>query len=122
MSNLNPLEHIANILREGRQELADDNKIAEVKAIATKQEIAIEYVNKASNEDLQTLLVAIIDKVNEDGGEICYLDDALSQLRSEQRAEDDEVLCGACNGSGEGQYDGTICHFCRGTGTERYEE
>ncbi len=31
--------------------------------------------------------------------------------------EDD--ICEQCNGSGEGQYDGTRCGKCRGRGTER---
>lgn len=30
----------------------------------------------------------------------------------------DEPLCGSCNGSGEGQYDGTTCHACGGTGID----
>lgn len=30
----------------------------------------------------------------------------------------DDQLCPACNGSGEGQYDGTRCHHCNGRGTE----
>lgn len=25
-------------------------------------------------------------------------------------------ICPHCNGSGEGQYDGTTCRFCKGTG------
>lgn len=35
------------------------------------------------------------------------------------KEEDDEPqLCSACNGSGEGMYDGTRCHYCHGRGTE----
>lgn len=26
-------------------------------------------------------------------------------------------ICSDCNGSGEGQYDGTRCHYCNGRGT-----
>lgn len=33
--------------------------------------------------------------------------------------QDDEPICSACNGSGEGQHDGTRCYKCRGGGTER---
>lgn len=42
-------------------------------------------------------------------------------------AEDDDLdaeedpLCGACAGSGEGMYDGTTCGTCRGTGVCRPE-
>lgn len=38
------------------------------------------------------------------------LDDARPTGRMEQ------VICSACNGSGEGQYDGTICRACKGSG------
>ena len=33
---------------------------------------------------------------------------------------DDEVICPACNGSGEGPCDGTLCYTCRGRGTIDY--
>lgn len=29
---------------------------------------------------------------------------------------DDPLICGACNGSGEGMHDGAICSECRGKG------
>jgi len=30
--------------------------------------------------------------------------------------EDDDYICPACNGSGEGMYDGSTCYKCKGTG------
>lgn len=30
----------------------------------------------------------------------------------------DGEICSVCNGSGEGQYDGTRCPHCRGSGVE----
>jgi DnaJ-class molecular chaperone len=30
--------------------------------------------------------------------------------------DDSENICAACNGSGEGQYDGTRCSHCKGKG------
>ena len=30
--------------------------------------------------------------------------------------EDDDYVCPACNGSGEGAYDGYTCYKCKGTG------
>lgn len=36
--------------------------------------------------------------------------------------ETEPELCTACNGSGEGQYDGTRCPYCKGSGTLRFEE
>jgi hypothetical protein len=34
---------------------------------------------------------------------------------------DEEPLCSACNGTGEGQYDGSRCYSCKGSGVERRE-
>ena len=36
--------------------------------------------------------------------------------------DDDEPICGACNGSGEGMYDGSTCYKCHGYGHERPEK
>ena len=33
--------------------------------------------------------------------------------------DDDDEICPACNGSGEGMYDGTRCRSCGGSGVER---
>jgi DnaJ-class molecular chaperone len=35
--------------------------------------------------------------------------------------DDDEPICSACNGSGEGMYDGSTCYKCKGYGHERPE-
>lgn len=32
--------------------------------------------------------------------------------------DEEEYLCGFCNGSGEGSYDGSICAWCHGSGVE----
>jgi len=34
-------------------------------------------------------------------------------------SNEDLPLCPHCNGSGEGQYDGTTCSYCKGGGVER---
>lgn len=36
----------------------------------------------------------------------------------EIQLEHEPAVCSACDGSGEGQYDGTRCRLCRGRGTE----
>ena len=36
--------------------------------------------------------------------------------RRHARNEDNESICTACNGSGEGQYDGPRCSTCGGSG------
>ena len=41
--------------------------------------------------------------------------------QDDQLAPDEDVLCGACAGSGEGMWDGTTCYVCHGTGTARPE-
>ena len=37
---------------------------------------------------------------------------------SEPRDDDDEI-CGGCDGSGLGQYDGSSCQWCGGSGVKR---
>lgn len=47
------------------------------------------------------------------------------QLGQQERAAEEteqESLCTACNGSGEGQYDGTRCGTCKGKGVVYHEE
>lgn len=36
----------------------------------------------------------------------------------ELQMDQEERLCGACSGSGEGMYDGSRCHACSGRGVE----
>lgn len=40
-------------------------------------------------------------------------------LFSEEDDPDEELICIACNGSGEGQYDMSSCSSCGGSGVER---
>ena len=35
--------------------------------------------------------------------------------------ETESVICGDCNGSGEGSYDGSTCRTCRGSGEVEVE-
>ena len=47
---------------------------------------------------------------------------ALGKTNEKEEAEDDEpLICIGCNGSGEGQYEGSRCTSCGGSGTERME-
>ena len=48
-----------------------------------------------------------------------YLDDVRDQARlmADDYQDDSEPgICPACNGSGEGQHEGTTCHQCKGAG------
>ena len=38
-----------------------------------------------------------------------------------EQAQNEPSICLACNGSGEGMYDGTRCRSCGGSGVERTE-
>jgi hypothetical protein len=50
------------------------------------------------------------------------LDEAAEYAEEDEEGDADEenesLICQYCNGSGEGQYDGTTCHRCNGTGIE----
>lgn len=41
----------------------------------------------------------------------------MARCRQLKRNYDEHEMCASCNGSGEGQYDGTTCPACGGTGT-----
>ena len=59
------------------------------------------------NVDAENWLEAIYE------GELeSFLEASLAILR------ETEDVCIACNGSGEGAYDGALCRVCRGTGSE----
>lgn len=36
--------------------------------------------------------------------------------------DDEDEICGACSGSGEGMYDGSTCYRCKGSGSEPREK
>lgn len=36
----------------------------------------------------------------------------------EEKDEEEEEICTSCNGSGEGQHDGTRCSCCKGRGVK----
>lgn len=41
------------------------------------------------------------------------------ELFADEDDPDEELICIRCNGSGEGQHDGTSCGSCGGSGVER---
>ena len=50
----------------------------------------------------------------------------MTDLVEEDYEEDEDYVCPACNGSGEGMWDGSTCYKCKGTGgypkQYRYED
>ena len=40
-----------------------------------------------------------------------------SEDEEDQQIEPEYLICNACNGSGEGSYDGSSCRVCKGMGT-----
>lgn len=61
--------------------------------------------------------------VDDETGEIVFEEDKPiltfprpEHMEEEEFDEDEEDLCGQCNGSGEGMYDGSTCRSCGGSG------
>lgn len=46
-------------------------------------------------------------------------DEEDARAAAEEREYEERAICGCCNGSGEGRYDGSTCSACRGSGEER---
>lgn len=81
----------------------------------------IEQIKTASLEQCMAMVDALADRVAALTGEASKLEDAADELRQAITVQDDErdpPICPACNGSGEGQHDGTRCYSCKGKGTQ----
>lgn len=77
-----------------------------------------EYVKKANPFQLWYVLNAMVDPVASylgDAQNIEYARDDIAEQITQDEQEEDE-LCGNCNGSGEGMYEGTRCYVCKGSG------
>jgi len=75
-------------------------------------------------DDLLITLRAIKERMEDLDLNVSGIEDEIANLRKAIKDRDDldnPPLCAHCNGSGEGQYDGTRCPVCRGTGTEKGE-
>ena len=92
--------------------------IVEAKAKATTLERLetlskfIEFYKTTSIIERKHLVIAMMDY---DGtGDVSGLEDYACALTASQ--QDETPICGQCNGSGEGQYEGTRCMRCKGSG------
>ena len=81
----------------------------------------IEQIKTATLEQCKSMVDALADRVAELTGDASSLEDASFALGQEivaQQDKDNPPICPACNGSGEGQHDGTRCYSCKGKGTQ----
>lgn len=82
------------------------------------------FVGRADLSDCKAIVDLLVERVSTLQGDASSLEDAACHLAAEIEAQDvidNPPLCAACNGSGEGQHDGTRCVRCCGTGTDRRE-
>lgn len=110
------LTQIANHLRAMRPDM---QRLAGIGDAMTESRV-IEYIERADMEQCKAIVDALMDRVGDLLGDATHLEDASAQLAAEIDTQD-EHICSACNGSGEGQYDGTRCMMCKGSGTELKE-
>lgn len=46
----------------------------------------------------------------------CFAEHGDGTAAYTEAPDDDDLICGDCNGTGEGYHDGTICRACSGSG------
>lgn len=84
----------------------------------------LEYIEGADLKQCKDIVDALANRVADLSGDASSLEDAAFQLEAEIEAQiaiDNPTLCPACNGSGEGQHDGTTCRVCKARGTQFLE-
>lgn len=114
------MEGLNRIIGELRAMQPDMKRLARIGDFRAESQI-LEYIEGASLEICKDIVDALANRVATLCGDASSLEDAAYQLEAEieaQDAIDNPPLCSQCNGSGEGQYDGTTCHSCKGSGTE----
>jgi len=76
-------------------------------------------------EDFKAILTALGSIAKDLQGSDCDLVDMLDCAHDAVHGEDwpnIEAVCGYCDGSGEGRYDGTRCSTCKGKGVLVYAQ
>lgn len=122
MNGVNLFEHHANAERLVRA-------VPSV-PIETPLQFAMRFIQSASLSDCFTIAVTLsnrlftLEKQHADiqasnlNEAAHFVADAALNVQAVVSSENEEpALCAQCNGSGEGQYDGTHCGFCKGSGT-----
>lgn len=112
-----PLSAEIQAISQAHYELAESNR----KARLDLRYRAGDFVKNADATECLWLINKLIDRVSSITGMAPELEDADCKLT--QFIDNEEPgYCSQCNGSGEGQHDGTRCRSCKGTGTESREE
>lgn len=114
------LNQIIGNLQGMRQDMA---KLSE-NFDAMAESRVLEYIETADMQKCKDIIDALANRVVALCGDASSLEDAACQLEAEidaKEAIDNPPLCAQCNGSGEGQYDGTTCRSCKGRGTVMQE-
>jgi hypothetical protein len=102
----------------GFEESAPGNGVDDAvvqQAVARVKEMMDSYVSPMKATD------TLIDELTGQGYDddtITQIVDAVEQFISSNDSSEEADYCFACNGSGEGQYDGSSCSTCGGSGSE----
>lgn len=107
----------------GLRQMIDD---AKAKRLSRLEELVVvaNVIEKADLMECKHIINTLAERVSELTGSAAELEDAACALTAAMEAQDlidNPPLCGSCNGSGEGQHEGTTCHFCRGSGVVKGE-
>ncbi len=116
-------EGLNQVIHHLRAMQPDMKRMAQIGDAITESRV-LEYIEGASMQQCKDVIDALAHRVVSLCGDASSLEDAACQLEAEieaQDAIDNPPLCAQCNGSGEGQHDGTSCFTCKGTGTEQRE-
>ena len=109
-----PLSEVIYNIQRGTWELVEDRR----KHRADLEAAMLRFVELADAKDCLLALNALIYRVSSITGDAYELEEAATMLTLHIESEDQEdTLCAQCNGSGEGQHDGTRCMSCKGKGT-----
>ena len=106
-----PLSEVIENIQRVTWELVEDRR----KHRADLEAEMLRFVETADAKDCLLTLNALISRVASITGDAYELEEALTMLTLHIESEDGEdPLCAQCNGSGEGQHDGTRCMSCKG--------
>ena len=114
-----PLSEVIENIQIGTWELVEDRR----KHRADLKAKVKEFIDQADADDCLFVLQILIGQIYDKTGICSTLEQAEVELVHFIDENGEDPLCAQCNGSGEGQHDGTRCMSCKGKGTiSRSEE